>query len=816
MAHSLRSNEHRVIGFPSLLPQNVLPTRGDVLKRILLSRDTQEQLQGKTCNNIPWTDIIQPVVQDLVDSWKKASIPTITEKSIEKAVNGLWQECKKGMKNDSSMKQVQDKTCWLLDICSCKCKQLACAQVHCDSSECEKVHMECKCEPSKRVPARELDFLFDQRGPRKMVMTGIDLKVTQTLKKAEKRAAAFEAQKEKEEKRLRSEAEIQKKVNEDFFAEDEGDAENEGDAEEDLKSDKTWEQEEPTKLDQLPKRRNMQPIPKTGEACDRWGVGSEAAADIINTYLMELGTLTPENMATMTVDKSKLNRWRKSGREKLQKKENEEMESKPVSSLYFDGKKDATLTRVKKGEKFYNKTVIEDHYVILEEPGSAYLGHEVPDSGHGISLGLTMFRFAKAKGWAPTMKVAGVDGCNVNVGNKEGALVYLEKLLGRPLQWFICMLHGVELPLRALVRELDGGTTSPTSLGGPIGSTLEEELTELEVVDFKKIPNPDFPVLEESVVHDLSKDQKYTYEAGHAIIQGHFPPDLANRDTGPLGGARWGTLGNRLMRKYVSTKRPSQKFQEIMEGIVLFWAPSWFTIKCNTKCTDGPKNLFKMVEFSRKLKKSSQTIVQKVMQRNGYFAHPEALLLAMLADSDENIRVQAVDTILEIRSKANFESQTSSGEEEVEHGVDEEDDDDEVEEGEEDDAFVLEPAERKAILNAKIRKYVVPKINFQATSYTQLIDWKNPGITEPPLTLSMTDAELIAFKTTPFDVPHYPCHTQAVERGVRLVSEASSQVIGQKARDGFIRQRIHARKELKKFATKKDFYPKVEAYADKC
>ena len=88
----MRSNEHRVIGFPSLLP-----TRGDVLKRILLSRDTQEQLQGKTCNNIPWTDIIQPVVQDLVDSWKKASIPTITEKSIEKAVNGLWQECKKAV-----------------------------------------------------------------------------------------------------------------------------------------------------------------------------------------------------------------------------------------------------------------------------------------------------------------------------------------------------------------------------------------------------------------------------------------------------------------------------------------------------------------------------------------------------------------------------------------------------------------------------------------------------------------------------------------------------------------------------------------------
>ena len=97
MAHSLRSNEHRVIGFPSLLPQNVLPTRGDVLKRILLSRDTEEQLQQKAFNNIPWTDIIQPVVQDLVEIWKKASIPTVAEQSIKKAANGLWQECKKAV-----------------------------------------------------------------------------------------------------------------------------------------------------------------------------------------------------------------------------------------------------------------------------------------------------------------------------------------------------------------------------------------------------------------------------------------------------------------------------------------------------------------------------------------------------------------------------------------------------------------------------------------------------------------------------------------------------------------------------------------------
>lgn len=108
---------------------------------------------------------------------------------------------------------------------------------------------------------------------------------------------------------------------------------------------------------------------------------------------MELGSLTPQNMATMTVDKSKLNRWRKTGRKQLQKKEIAEITSKPVTGIYFDGKKDPTLTNIQKGDKHYTKTIIEDHYVILEEPDSSYLGHEVPYTGHGIIISLKLFRF---------------------------------------------------------------------------------------------------------------------------------------------------------------------------------------------------------------------------------------------------------------------------------------------------------------------------------------------------------------------------------------------------------------------------------------
>ena len=63
----------------------------------------------------------------------------------------------------------------------------------------------------------------------------------------------------------------------------------------------------------------------------------------------------------------------------------------------------------------------------------------------------------------------------------------------------------------------------------------------------------------------------------------------------------------------------------------------------------------------------------------------------------------------------------------------------------------------------------------------------------------------------PLEVPNYPCHTQAVERAIKLVSEASAAVVGQEAREGFISQQIKERQELSKFESKKDYFPKVEA-----
>jgi hypothetical protein len=50
-------------------------------------------------------------------------------------------------------------------------------------------------------------------------------------------------------------------------------------------------------------------------------------------------------------------------------------------SLYFDGRKDKTLVQEKKGDKYFKATKVEDHYVLVQEPGHAYYGHVTCASG---------------------------------------------------------------------------------------------------------------------------------------------------------------------------------------------------------------------------------------------------------------------------------------------------------------------------------------------------------------------------------------------------------------------------------------------------
>lgn len=90
-----------------------------------------------------------------------------------------------------------------------------------------------------------------------------------------------------------------------------------------------------------------------------------------------------------------------------------------------------------------------------------------------------------------------------------------------------------------------------------------------------------------------------------------------------------------------------------------------------------------------------------------------------------------------------------------------------------------------------------------------MIDWSKENITEPPLITKYSNEELlnlVSAGSSFLEFESLPCHTQAVERCVKLVTEASTSVCGPDARDGFIRTRIKARQDVPLFETKSQFF----------
>lgn len=88
--------------------------------------------------------------------------------------------------------------------------------------------------------------------------------------------------------------------------------------------------------------------------------------------------------------------------------------------------------------------------------------------------------------------------------------------------------------------------------------------------------------------------------------------------------------------------------------------------------------------------------------------------------------------------------------------------------------------------SGQIQRFKVSaKLNFDAVEYFVVIDWAVCPISEPPVIKATADAELrdlITMEVTPTVIfPQFPCHTQAVERHVKLVTEETKAVCRQKS-----------------------------------
>ena len=79
----------------------------------------------------------------------------------------------------------------------------------------------------------------------------------------------------------------------------------------------------------------------------------------------------------------------------------------------------------------------------------------------------------------------------------------------------------------------------------------------------------------------------------------------------------------------------------------------------------------------------------------------------------------------------------------------------------------------------------------------------------PPILSDISEEELkslIAGNAPPvLEFESFPCHTQSVEKCVKLVTEAAAAVCEENNRDGFKRARLQSRELMPQFETKMDY-----------
>lgn len=709
MPKSVRQSDKNFIcpifGSPKDISVNVLPTFEDVLKCWLLENKNLKKQQNR--KNPSACDIAELVSKKVESLWAKLLIPTVSHQRVKEVMLKYHEDYlkvkKKFNRNKDSLENSKDEiekfkkdSTKLFDIAACKCESFR----------------KCKCPKYKRVPFSERDFLVDQRSSRHLAIGSIDKVKTNELKRKLERNFIDSN---------RVKRHCNKNINYDNLAisSQQSTSENDPDSQE-------LYQYKPTRNDRSSTQEKIE-FKNVAAVCQRYGTSSRAAAAIATAALHDAKVFSKSE----AVDKNKIRRDIEKLNENIKSESNE---IDPLRGLYYDGRHDQTKVMVQEGSKHYPKVVTEDHYSLVQEPGSKYLSHITTDTStaEDISNSIITCLTEEFPAALNTLQVVGCDGTVVNTGHKGGAILLLESSLNRPLQRFICLLHFNELPLRHLFIKLDGATTGPTSYSGPIGKKLQN-CEQLPVVSFESI-ECSLPQIDSKI---LSTDQKYLFEISKAISSGDCSSDLARRHPGNICHSRWLTTANRILRLYISTENPSQNLKIIVEFILKVYVKSWFSIKIKSSVKDGAKHLFSFIRSSRYMSKKYLDIIDPVIQRNAFFAAPENILISMLTEEDQNIRRVALERILTAKNTNEEKS------------------------------------------------FEIPIINFNAANYMDMIDWTSCDVRAPPVLEELTANEIEEMLTTNnipsnWDFTAYPCHTQAVERTVKLVTEASKKVFGKK------------------------------------
>ena len=228
----------------------------------------------------------------------------------------------------------------------------------------------------------------------------------------------------------------------------------------------------------------------------------------------------------------------------------------------------------------------------------------------------------------------------------------------------------------------------------------------------------------------------------HSIHCGNVSDQLAKRSPGKMFHARWLTKANRILRLYVSLSDPSENIKDLVTIILRVYAPAWFWIKSHPNVCEGAINFWYITKLLRDddVKEQHKEIMKKVLKNNSYFAHPENVLLSMLADSRKQCREKAIQQVTEARQ----------------------------------------------VTSDEVREFQLPQtLNLEAEDYVNMVNWESEPITSPQILRNVTNQDHLQLLMV-HSQWIISCHSQGKERAVNLVTQAAQSRVNCVNRHKFI------------------------------
>ena len=303
------SDQNFAFGHPNELSENVFPKEKEIVSHAHFLRRKNCSL-GVWKSNTSEQEVSKAVTRNICDIWDKTPIPHYGNKDIryvERRVEKLLGKAKDVLKiagprrDETKLAEVWGN---MFDITLCPHRQ----SKLCDCPNCDTPHPEkCNCSSDTKVPDAWVDFLWDQRGPRKQILGGIDRKKLKLEESCTEREESRTERKEREEEssamaRMKADQHlVDDKASFDDLVDSQGERLSQGlvldDDDDEVDSD--WEEGGEHGLgggEADLREYNTLNLPRFCRELDRYKASNREGAKVGNALLKDLGVVHDKNL----------------------------------------------------------------------------------------------------------------------------------------------------------------------------------------------------------------------------------------------------------------------------------------------------------------------------------------------------------------------------------------------------------------------------------------------------------------------------------------------------------------------------------------